>query len=102
MRSQDIPKVYHDTGSYYFYKTSKLLKKGNRLSPKTTYTYIDRINSIDINDLSDLKIAENKVQIFNKKWINKIIIINKSRKEILSPDEKAELARREVKTIFST
>ena len=27
MRSQDIPKVYHDTGSYYFYKTSKLLKK---------------------------------------------------------------------------
>ena len=27
IRSQDISKVYHDTGSYYFYKTSKLLKK---------------------------------------------------------------------------
>ena len=66
MRSQDIPKVYHDTGSYYFHKTSKLLKKSKKLSPKTTYTYIDRINSIDINDLSDLKIAKIKFKFLIK------------------------------------
>ncbi len=66
IRSQDISKVYHDTGSYYFYKTSKLLKKANQLSSKTTYSYINRINSIDINDLSDLKIAKIKFKLLKK------------------------------------
>tara|TARA_Y100000591_G_C21826845_1_gene697178 strand:- start:793 stop:1476 length:684 start_codon:yes stop_codon:yes gene_type:complete len=65
-RSQDVPKLYHDTGSYYFYKTSSLLKKGEKLSKKTTYIYLNRFNSVDINYPSDLKIAKIKFKLLKK------------------------------------
>ena len=57
-RSQDLPELFHDTGTFYFYKTSVLLKNKGNLPLKTTYLMIDRIRTIDINEPQDLKIAK--------------------------------------------
>ena len=56
-RSQDLPSLIHDTGSFYFYKTSAILKNKKNLPKKTTYLMIDRIRSVDINNPEDLKFA---------------------------------------------
>ena len=65
-RSQDIPTIYHDIGSFYFYRTSSLLKKGNILPKKTTYFYINRHKTVDINYPIDLKIAKIKFKLLKK------------------------------------
>ena len=65
-RTQDIPRLFHDIGSFYFYKTSTLLNKKKSLPHKTTFLYIDRFNAVDINYLSDLKIAKLKYKLLNK------------------------------------
>ena len=57
-RSQDLPELFHDTGTFYFYKTSVLLKNKGNLPLKTTYLMINRIRTIDINEPQDLKIAK--------------------------------------------
>lgn len=65
-RTQDVPRLFHDIGSFYFYKTSILLNKKKNLPYKTTFFYIDRFNTIDINYHSDLKIAKLKYKLLNK------------------------------------
>lgn len=65
-RSQDIPTIYHDIGSFYFYRTSSLLKKGKILPKKTTYFYINRLKTLDINYPIDLKIAKIKFKLLKK------------------------------------
>lgn len=54
-RSQDLPKLIHDSGSFYIYKTSKLLREKKNLPKKTTYFMLDRLKSIDVNYKEDLK-----------------------------------------------
>ena len=66
-RSQDLKILYHDTGSFYFYKTSALLKKSKNLPKKTTYYFVNRINAIDINSASDLKMAKLKFRLLKQK-----------------------------------
>ena len=66
-RSQDLKTLYHDTGSFYFYKTSVLLKKRKNLPKKTTYYFIDRTNTVDINSASDLKMAKLKFRLLKEK-----------------------------------
>ncbi len=66
-RSQDLEDLYHDTGSFYFYKICSLLS--NRkiiLSKKITYFEIDSKKAIDINYPQDLQIAKAKYMLIKK------------------------------------
>jgi pseudaminic acid cytidylyltransferase len=54
-RSQDLPKLIHDSGSFYIYKTSKLLNEKKNLPKKTTYFMLDRLKCVDVNYEQDLK-----------------------------------------------
>ena len=58
MRTQNIPKLCHDTGSFYIFKTKSLLKYNKDMAKKTTYYFIDKSRAIDINTESDFKFAE--------------------------------------------
>lgn len=66
-RSQDLKDLYYDTGSFYFYKISSLLKNKNViLSKKITYFEINSERAIDINYPQDLNIAKAKYAIIKK------------------------------------
>ena len=58
MRTQNVPKLCHDTGSFYIFKTKSLLKYNKDMAKKTTYYFIDKSRAIDINTESDFKFAE--------------------------------------------
>ena len=53
-RSQDLPRLIHDTGSFYIWKTKALLKYKGRMPKKSTYYLLDRYRSVDINTEQDL------------------------------------------------
>ena len=56
-RSQDLPKLIHDSGTFYIYKTKSLLSR-KKLSFKTTFYMLERLRSLDINYPEDLKFAK--------------------------------------------
>ena len=63
--SRILPNLIHDTGTFYIYKTKKLLLskktiiKNQHLSQKKTIHYmLNRLKSIDINTIEDFKFAE--------------------------------------------
>ena len=57
--SQDLENFYHDTGSFYIYKTSALLKlKDHKILPPKSTFYILNKPSVDINTLDDLRLAK--------------------------------------------
>ena len=58
MRSQNVPRLCHDTGSFCIFKTKNLLKNSRKLPKKTTYYFIDKSRAIDINTESDFRFAE--------------------------------------------
>ena len=66
MRNQNVLKLCHDTGSFYIFKTKSLLRYNRCMPKKTTYYFIDKYRSIDINTESDFRFAE-----FIYKYINK-------------------------------
>ena len=57
-RCQDLPRLCHDSGSFYIYKTKNLLKFKNNLPKKTTYYFLDNWRAINIDTESDFKFAE--------------------------------------------
>ena len=66
-RSQDIPRLIHDTGSFYIWKTKALLKYKGKMPLKTTYYLLDRYRSVDINTEQDFKFAAFLNKFLNKK-----------------------------------
>lgn len=63
-RSQDLPNIFLDSGSFYIYRTQALLKCTHKnLIPKKTIKYFVKKN-IDIDNYEDLKKA---IKIFKKK-----------------------------------
>jgi N-acylneuraminate cytidylyltransferase len=65
-RVQDLPKLCRDVGSFSIHRTKSLLKYKRKVLKKTTYYFIDKYRSIDIDTESDFKFAE-----FIFKYINK-------------------------------
>ena len=57
-RTQDLPKLCRDSGSFSIHRTKSLLKYNRKLPKKTTYYLIDKYRSIDIDTESDFKFAE--------------------------------------------
>jgi len=58
-RSQDLPKEYHDTGTFYWYKTDKWLSGKVRIGG----IEVDEISIQDIDTETDWKIAEMKYRL---------------------------------------
>tara|TARA_B110000967_G_C18660827_1_gene448066 strand:- start:76 stop:759 length:684 start_codon:yes stop_codon:yes gene_type:complete len=66
-RSQDIPRLIHDSGTFYIYKTKSLLVQKKSLPSKTTFYMLERLKSLDINYPEDLKFAKYLHKYFKKK-----------------------------------
>ncbi len=62
-RSQDLPKEYHDTGTFYWYKTKEWLI-GNM---KTGGIIVDETSIQDIDTETDWNLAEMKYKLMNRK-----------------------------------
>ena len=67
-RFQDLPKLCHDTGSFYIYKTKNLLKFNGRFPKKTTYYLLDTCKAINIDTESDFKLAECMFKYIKNKY----------------------------------
>ncbi len=66
-RTQDLKDLIHDSGTFYIYKTDKLMNMRSILPKNTSYYNIDRFRAIDINYLEDLRFAEFLYQYKKKK-----------------------------------
>mgnify|MGYP002624138137 FL=1 len=60
-RSQDLPKEYHDTGTFYWYKTNEWLA-GNK---KIGGIEVEETTIQDIDTETDWKLAEMKYKLIN-------------------------------------
>ena len=65
-RSQNLPRLCRDSGSFTIHRTKSLLKYNRKLPKKTTYYFIDKYRCIDIDTESDFKFAEFIFKYFNK------------------------------------
>ena len=63
-RTQDLDKIYHDAGQFYWGKTSSWLKKKFMFSKKSFGLILPRYRAIDIDDKADLYILK---KVFNNK-----------------------------------
>lgn len=57
-RSQDLPKVYHDAGLFYWAKSNVWKKKSTTFNDKITIVEIPNFRVQDIDDIEDWKRAE--------------------------------------------
>ncbi len=57
-RTQDLPKFYKDSGSFYIYDTKSLFKNKGQLTKNSTFYMLNKKNSVDIDNIFDFKIAE--------------------------------------------
>lgn len=62
-RSQDLPKEYHDTGTFYWYKTKKWLTGDVKIGG----IIVDETSIQDIDTETDWKLAEMKYKLLNRK-----------------------------------
>lgn len=60
-RSQDLPKEYHDTGTFYWYKTKEWLSGKNIIGG----IIVDETSIQDIDTETDWKLAEMKYKLLN-------------------------------------
>lgn len=62
-RSQDLPKEYHDTGTFYWYKTKEWLSGNIKIGG----IIVDEITIQDIDTETDWKLAEMKYELMYSK-----------------------------------
>lgn len=68
IRSQDLEKLYHDAGQFYFYKVAEYRKKNGKITEGICPMILDEMEVQDIDNESDWKLAELKYQLlFEKK-----------------------------------
>lgn len=64
-RSQDLKPAYHDTGTFYWIKTSVLLREKKLFSENGTAIVVDEIQVQDIDTPMDWKLAELKYKLLH-------------------------------------
>lgn len=69
IRSQDLEKLYHDCGQFYFAKVEALLKYKSFFTNNTTPMIISDMEVQDIDTLDDWEIAEIKYKSMIKNYI---------------------------------
>lgn len=65
-RTQDLPNSYYDAGMFYWCKSEEILKNKKLISDNSSYIEIPEINSQDIDNEEDWKIAELKYELIHK------------------------------------
>lgn len=65
-RSQDLQKMYHDCGQFYFVKTNPFLQQKKLLLDNMYGMIMDELEVQDIDNETDWKIAELKYQLYRK------------------------------------
>ena len=62
--TQNLKKLYHDSGTFFIFKTEAILKSPKKLPKKTSYYLHKKFEVCDIDDKDDLKLA--KILLKNK------------------------------------
>ena len=62
-RSQELEPAYHDAGQFYWFKVKEFLENKNLITNKTAFIDVSELNSQDIDNEEDWKIAEIKYKI---------------------------------------
>ena len=62
-RSQDLPKEFHDSGTFYWYKTQEWLSGKNKIGG----IIVDEVAVQDIDNETDWKLAEMKYELLKRK-----------------------------------
>ena len=66
-RTQDLEKVYHDAGQFYFIKTKTLIEEKTVWCKHTAPLVLSELEVQDLDTLTDWKLAEMKYELMNKK-----------------------------------
>jgi N-acylneuraminate cytidylyltransferase len=66
-RSQDLKKIYHDSGQFYWIKSDVVVREKRLITKKSTYMILESKNVQDIDNASDWEIAEFKFTYFKSK-----------------------------------
>lgn len=64
-RSQDLEQSFHDAGQFYFFNVDKLIRKQKLLTDNTGYIELSEMESQDIDNLIDWKMAALKYKMIN-------------------------------------
>ena len=62
-RTQDLEKVYHDAGQFYFVKTNALINEGTVWCKRTAPLILSELEVQDLDTLTDWQLAEMKYQL---------------------------------------
>lgn len=65
-RTQDLEKVYHDAGQFYFVKTDVLVKEKTVWCKRTAPLILSELEVQDLDTLTDWQLAEMKYQLIKK------------------------------------
>ncbi|MGZ5243961.1 MAG: pseudaminic acid cytidylyltransferase [Bacteroidia bacterium] len=71
-RSQDLKKVYHDAGQWYWFHTEKLLTEGKLFTENSGALTMNETEVQDIDNETDWKLAELKYQLRLEKTQNNL------------------------------
>jgi pseudaminic acid cytidylyltransferase len=73
IRSQDLPKAYHDAGQFYWFDVNKLQEEKTLFSQNTGSVILDPLEVQDIDTETDWKLAEMKYKLINNFYENQDI-----------------------------
>ena len=65
-RSQDLEATFHDAGQFYSFNVKKLISKQKLLTEHTAHIELSEMETQDIDNLVDWKLAEVKYKLLNK------------------------------------
>ena len=65
-RTQDLEKVYHDAGQFYFVRTKTLSKEKTVWCKRTAPLVLSELEVQDLDTLTDWKLAEMKYELLHK------------------------------------
>lgn len=66
-RSQDLEKIYHDAGQFYFYDIAKYLKIKGKIEDNISPIIVSEMEVQDIDNEDDWKLAELKYKLLKEK-----------------------------------
>ena len=66
-RLQDLEKIYHDAGQFYFYDISKYLKINGKIEDNISPIIVSEMEVQDIDNEDDWKLAELKYKLLKEK-----------------------------------
>ena len=65
-RTQDLEKIYHDAGQFYFVKTNALVNEKTVWCKRTKPLVLSELEVQDLDTITDWQLAEMKYQLLNK------------------------------------